>query len=49
VDLITSLSRLSRQNDSIMVVADKLTKVVHFIPLISTYSASDIHNYSSET
>jgi transposase InsO family protein len=31
-----------RQHDSIMVVVDRLTKVAHFIPVKSTYSASEV-------
>jgi len=33
-----------RQNDSIMVVVDKLTKVSKFILMKSTFSASDVAN-----
>jgi len=42
MDFITNLSRASRQHDSIMIVVHKLTKVVHFILMKTTYSASDI-------
>ena len=42
MDFITSLSRTSRQHDSIMVVVDRLTKVAHFIPMNSTHSASEV-------
>lgn len=38
MDFISSLSRTSRQHDSIMVVVDRLTKVTHLIPVKSTYS-----------
>ena len=41
MDCITSFPRTYRQHDSIMVVMDKLTKVAHFIPVKTTYSASD--------
>lgn len=41
MDFITCLSRTPRQHDSIMVVVDRLKKVVHFIPVKSTYSAND--------
>ena len=42
MEFITGLSRTVRQHDSIMVVVDRLTKVVHFIPLKSTFSACDV-------
>jgi len=43
MDFITlGFLRTSRQHDSIMVVVEMLTKVTHFIPVKSTYSASDI-------
>ena len=42
IDFITSFPRTSRQHDYIMVVVDKLTKVVHFILLKSTYSTNDV-------
>jgi len=32
IDFITKLPQLSRQHESIMVVVDTLTKVVHFVP-----------------
>jgi hypothetical protein len=37
MDFITGLPRSSKQNDSIMVVVDKLSKETHFIPMKSTY------------
>jgi len=40
MDFIKSLSRMSRQHDSIMVVVDMLTKVAHFILVKFTYSES---------
>ena len=36
MDVIIGLSMTSRQDDSIMVVVDKLTKASHFIPVNST-------------
>jgi len=42
MDFITSLPRGGRKHDSIMVVMDRLTKVSHFIPVKSTFSASDV-------
>jgi len=48
MDFIKGLLRTSRQHDSIMVVVDMLTKVAYFIPVKSTYSTSDVHNFSSE-
>ena len=42
MDFITSLSRTTRKHDSIMVVVDRLTKVEHFLPVKSTYLASDV-------
>lgn len=42
MDFITGLLRTMRQHDSIMVVLDRLTKVTHFIPMMSTFLASDV-------
>ena len=42
MDFITGLSRRVRQYDSIMVIVDRLTKVAHFIPVKSTFLASDV-------
>jgi hypothetical protein len=42
VDFITGFPRSSKQNDSIMVVVDKLSKETHFIPVKSTYKAINI-------
>ena len=44
MDFITGLSMTWRQHDSIMVVVDKLTKVVHFIPVKSTHKTNDSAN-----
>ena len=42
LDFITGLPRNQNQNDSIMVVVDKLSKVSHFIPVKTTYKAANI-------
>jgi hypothetical protein len=42
MDFITGFPKTVRQHDSIMVVVDRLTKVAHFIPVKSTFSASDV-------
>eukprot|EP00253_Pinus_taeda_P016848 PITA_16848 len=42
MDFITGLPKTKRNNDSIMVVVDKLSKVEHFIPVQSTYKAVQI-------
>ena len=42
LDFITGLPRNQNQNDSIMVVVDKLSKVAHFIPIKTTYKAANI-------
>eukprot|EP00253_Pinus_taeda_P018853 PITA_18853 len=39
---ITSLLRIVRQHDSIMVVVDKLTKAAHFIQVKSTFSTRNV-------
>ena len=44
MDFITGLPMTWRQHDSIMVVVDKLTKAVHFIPVNSTHQTDDIAN-----
>jgi hypothetical protein len=47
VDLITRMPRTTKQHDFIMVVVDKLTKVVHFIPVKTTHKCNkyciDLH------
>ena len=48
MDFITGFPRTTRQHDSIMVVVDKLTKVAHFIPVKTTYSARYADRYSSD-
>ena len=42
MEFIMGFPRTVRQHDSIMVVVEKLTKVAHFIPVKSTFSASDV-------
>jgi hypothetical protein len=42
LDFITGLPKTQKQNDSIMVVIDKLSKSAHFIPVKSTYKAINI-------
>eukprot|EP00253_Pinus_taeda_P012331 PITA_12331 len=42
MDFITGLPKTKRNNDSIMVVVDKLSKATHFIPVQSTYRAVQI-------
>ena len=41
---ITDLPKIKKQNDSIFVVIDKLSKEAHFIPVNSTYKAMNIAN-----
>ena len=42
--LIRGLPKNDKQNDSIMVVVDTLSKTSHFIPVKSTYKATSIAN-----
>jgi hypothetical protein len=42
LDFITGLPKTQKQNDSIMVVIDKLNKSAHFIPLKSSFKAINI-------
>ena len=42
LDFITGLYKNQKQNDSIMVVVDKLSKESHFIPIKTTYKAANI-------
>lgn len=42
MDFITGLPKTKRNNDSIMVVVDKLRKATHFIPVQSTYRVVQI-------
>ena len=42
LDFIIGLPRNQNQNDSIMVVVDKLSKEAHFIPVKTTYKDANI-------
>jgi hypothetical protein len=42
MDFITKFPRTRKQHDSIMVVVDKLTKVVHFIPMNITHKENNV-------
>ena len=42
LDFVTELPKNQNLNDSIMVVVDKLSKVAHFIPVKTTYKATNI-------
>jgi hypothetical protein len=42
MDFIIGLPKSTKQNDAIMIVVDKLSKDVHFIPIKSTCKAIDI-------
>ena len=42
LDFITDFPRNQNQNDSIMVVVDKLNKSTHFIPIKNTHKAANI-------
>ena len=42
MDFITKLPKTRFQNDAIMVVADKLTKEAHFIPVKTTHKETHI-------
>jgi hypothetical protein len=42
MDFITRLPRTSKGYDSIWVIVDRLTKVVHFIPVKATYKGSQL-------
>ena len=42
MDFITGLPKTNKQNDSIFVVVDKLSKASHFISVKSTYKAVHI-------
>jgi len=44
MEFITGLPKSKKNNDSIMVVVDKLSKSAHFIPVQSTYRAAQIEN-----
>ena len=42
MDFITKLPITSKQHDSIMVVVDKLTKAIHFIPVKPTHKTTNV-------
>lgn len=42
MDFIKGLPKTVKYHDSIVVIVDRLTKVAHFIPVKSTFSASDV-------
>ena len=42
MDFITGLPKIKKQNDSIFVVIDKISKAAHFIPVKLTYNAVNI-------
>ena len=42
MDFITCLLRTVKQHDSIIIEVDRLSKVAHFIPVKTTYSASEV-------
>jgi hypothetical protein len=46
MDFITGLPKSTKQNDTIMVVVDKLSKDAHFIPIKSTCKEIDISVFS---
>jgi hypothetical protein len=44
MDFITGLQRRARQDDEIMIVVDRLSKVAHFIPINFTFKAIYVAN-----
>ena len=42
MEFITGLQKIKKQNDSIFLVIDKLSKAIEFIPIKSTYKAMNI-------
>jgi hypothetical protein len=42
INFITKFPRTTRQHDSIMVVVDKLTKAVHFVPVKMNHTTNNI-------
>ena len=44
LDFITRFPKNQKQNDSIMVVVDKLSKETHFIPVKTTHKDGNIDN-----
>lgn len=41
MDLVVGFPRTGRKNDSIWVIANRLTKSAHFLPVKVTYSAKE--------
>ena len=41
MDFVVGLPRIRKQNDSIWIIMDKLTKSAHFMPIKSNYSAEE--------
>jgi hypothetical protein len=44
MDFIIGLPKTTKQHDAIMVVVDKLSKATHFIPIKSTFNATNVAN-----
>ena len=44
MDFVIGLPKLTKKNDAIMVMVDKLSKFAHFIPVKSIFKAIDIAN-----
>ncbi|OWZ16607.1 Retrotransposable element [Phytophthora megakarya] len=44
VDFVTSLPLIERKHDTILVIVDRLTRKVHFIPTVSTITAQGLAN-----
>ena len=42
LDFITGLSKNQKQNDTIMIVVEKISKETHFIPIKTTHKATNI-------
>lgn len=42
MDFVSGLLRRNRQRSTLMVVVDKLTELVHFIPVFSRHTTSEI-------
>ena len=42
MDLITSLPRTAKGNDAVFTVVDRFSKLVTFVPCVTSVSASDV-------